>query len=68
MGFLFGSSFAYLGTREVCMKARILTIPFLAASSLLAVESSPDTRLRHSIEAFQDVMKSPDKYSPRQRS
>jgi SH3 domain-containing YSC84-like protein 1 len=46
------------------MKARILTIPFLAAASLLAVESSPDTRLRHSMEAFQDVMKSPDKGIP----
>jgi len=47
------------------MKARILTIPLLAAASLLAVESSPDTRLRHSMEAFQDVMKTPDKGIPR---
>src|SRR5215471_10649081 len=61
----FGCSSALLDVREACMKARILTIPFLAAASLLAVESSPDTRLRHSMEAFQDVMKSPDKGIPR---
>jgi lipid-binding SYLF domain-containing protein len=47
------------------MKARILTIPFLAAASLFAQESSPDTRLHNSMEAFQDVMKSPDKGIPR---
>src|SRR5215472_5824505 len=64
-GVLFGCSFARLGRREACMKARILTIPLLAAASLLAVESSPDTRLRHSMEAFQDVMKTPDKGIPR---
>ena len=46
------------------MKTKFLTIPFLAAASLLAVESSPDARLRHSMEAFQDVMKTPDKGIP----
>jgi lipid-binding SYLF domain-containing protein len=46
------------------MKAKFLTIPFLAAASLLAAENSADTRLRHSMEAFQDVMKSPDKGIP----
>ena len=50
------------------MKTKFLTIPFLAAASLLAVESSPDTRLRHSMEAFQDVMKTPDKGIPQDRS
>ena len=46
------------------MKTRIL-VPFLAAAGLFAAERSPDARLRHATEAFQDVMKSPDKGIPR---
>jgi SH3 domain-containing YSC84-like protein 1 len=61
---LFGCPFALLHTCEVFMKARILTISFFAATSLFAAESSTDTRIRHSMEAFQDAINSPDKGIP----
>ena len=61
---MFGCPFACMDTCEVFMKARILTISFFAAANLFAVENSTDTRLRHSMEAFQDAMKSPDKGIP----
>jgi SH3 domain-containing YSC84-like protein 1 len=61
---LFGCPLAPLDACEVFMKARILTISFFAAASLFAAESSTDTRLRHSMEAFQDTIKSPDKGIP----
>ena len=42
------------------MKTRILTMLFFTAASMYAVESSSDTRLRYSMEAFQDAMQSPE--------
>lgn len=42
------------------MKVQILTIAVLATASAYAVERSSDTRLRYSMEAFQDAMKSPE--------
>lgn len=47
------------------MKGRI-AFAFLSLSvSLVASETSPDTRLRHATDAFQDIMKSPDRGIPR---
>jgi lipid-binding SYLF domain-containing protein len=46
------------------MKSPIF-IALLAAGSLFAQEKSPDSRLVHATEAFQDIMKTPDKGIPR---
>lgn len=46
------------------MKSRIF-IALLAAGGLFAQEESPDSRLQHATEAFQDIMKTPDKGIPR---
>ena len=45
------------------MTGRIL-IALLASMSLFARETTPDSRLRHSTEAFEDLMKTPDKGIP----
>ena len=45
------------------MTGRIL-IALLASMSLFALETTPDSRLRHSTEAFEDLMKTPDKGIP----
>ena len=45
------------------MKTRIV-IALLAAGGLFAQENSPDSRLRHATEAFQEIMRTPDKGIP----
>lgn len=42
-----------------------MSLPVAMAAMVFAQETSPDTRLRHTTEAFQDIMKTPDKGIPR---